>query len=87
MTDLLIDATMKGFFGPTGVDEAQRGKGIGEALLIATLKGMREAGHAYGVIGGPGRWSFIGSASMRSPSPVRNRASMRACCGLRRPEW
>ena len=52
------DTTAKGFFGPTGVDEAARGQGIGEALLIATLKGMREAGYAYAVIGDPGPVEF-----------------------------
>jgi GNAT superfamily N-acetyltransferase len=52
------DATAKGFFGPTGVSEAARGQGIGEALLIATLKGMREAGYAYAVIGDPGPVAF-----------------------------
>lgn len=52
------DATAKGFFGPTGVDAAERGRGIGEALLIATLKGMREAGYAYAVIGDPGPVAF-----------------------------
>ena len=48
------DGTAKGFFGPTGVAEAERGQGIGEALLMATLAGMREAGYAYAVIGDPG---------------------------------
>jgi GNAT superfamily N-acetyltransferase len=52
------DTTAKGFFGPTGVDEAARGPGIGEALLIATLKGMREAGYGYAVIGDPGPVAF-----------------------------
>ena len=52
------DTSAKGFFGPTGVDEAERGKGIGEAQRIATLKGMREAGYAYGVIGDPGPVAF-----------------------------
>jgi GNAT superfamily N-acetyltransferase len=52
------DATMKGFFGPTGVAEAARGQGIGDTLLIATLRGMREAGYAYGVIGGAGPVDF-----------------------------
>lgn len=52
------DATAKGFFGPTGVDEAARGRGIGEALLIATLRGMREAGYGYAVIGAPGPVEF-----------------------------
>ena len=52
------DATTKGFFGPTGVLESARGQGIGEALLIATLKGMREAGYGYAVIGDPGPVAF-----------------------------
>jgi GNAT superfamily N-acetyltransferase len=52
------DTTAKGFFGPTGVAEAERGRGIGEALLIATLRGMREAGYAYGIIGDPGPLEF-----------------------------
>jgi GNAT superfamily N-acetyltransferase len=52
------DTTAKGFFGPTGVDEHHRGRGIGEALLIATLRGMREMGYAYAVIGDPGPVEF-----------------------------
>lgn len=52
------DTTVKGFFGPTGVAETERGKGIGEALLIATLKAMREAGYGYAVIGDPGPVGF-----------------------------
>ncbi|MDB5506232.1 MAG: hypothetical protein JWR75_870 [Devosia sp.] len=52
------DATAKGFFGPTGVLEAERGQGIGDALLIATLRGMREAGYAYAIIGDPGPIAF-----------------------------
>ena len=35
-----------------------RENGLGEALLIVTLKGMREAGYAYGVIGDPGPVAF-----------------------------
>jgi GNAT superfamily N-acetyltransferase len=52
------DTTAKGFFGPTGVLESARGQGIGEALLIATLRGMREAGYGYAVIGDPGPVAF-----------------------------
>ncbi len=48
------DATAKGFFGPTGVAETERGQGIGAALLLATLRGMREAGYAYAIVGGAG---------------------------------
>lgn len=52
------DTSAKGFFGPTGVDVAARGQGIGEALLSATLKGMRAAGYAYAVIGDAGPTGF-----------------------------
>jgi predicted N-acetyltransferase YhbS len=52
------DTTARGFFGPTGVDTAARGGGIGEALLFATLRAMREAGYAYAVIGDPGPVEF-----------------------------
>jgi GNAT superfamily N-acetyltransferase len=52
------DTSAAGFFGPTGVDEAARHQGIGEALLIATLRGMREAGYAYAVIGDAGPVEF-----------------------------
>ena len=52
------DATARGFFGPTAVAEAERGKGIGEALLFATLRGMYEAGYAYAIIGGVGPVDF-----------------------------
>ena len=53
-----FDTTAKGFFGPTGVDEAARGQGIGEALLLVTLKAMRETGYGYAVIGDPGPVGF-----------------------------
>jgi GNAT superfamily N-acetyltransferase len=52
------DATAKGFFGPTGVAESERGQGIGEALLMAALRGMREAGYAYAIVGGAGPVDF-----------------------------
>ena len=39
------DATARGFFGPTAVAESARGKGIGAALLFATLGAMRGAGY------------------------------------------
>ena len=45
------DATCKGFFGPTGVSEDYRGKGIGKVLLLKSLYAMREAGYGYAVIG------------------------------------
>ncbi|MEM6312722.1 MAG: GNAT family N-acetyltransferase [Planctomycetota bacterium] len=53
-----FDCTARGFFGPTAVDESQRGKGVGKALLIATLHAMREAGYVYAIIGGVGPAEF-----------------------------
>jgi GNAT superfamily N-acetyltransferase len=45
------DATARGFFGPTGVTEEARHKGIGRALLTATLADMASQGYVYGIIG------------------------------------
>jgi ribosomal protein S18 acetylase RimI-like enzyme len=45
------DSTARGFFGPTGVMESARHKGIGRALLVATLEDMASQGYAYGIIG------------------------------------
>lgn len=52
------DATAKGFFGPTGVDQEARGNGIGHALLLTTLLDMYAQGYPYGVIGGAGPMEF-----------------------------
>ena len=57
-----FEATMRGFFGPTGVAESERGKDIGKALLLACLNGMREMGYAYGIIGGVGPAEFYAKA-------------------------
>jgi ribosomal protein S18 acetylase RimI-like enzyme len=45
------DATARGFFGPTGVAEAERRHGIGAALLSAALHDMMAQGYAYAIIG------------------------------------
>ena len=52
------ECTRKAFFGPTGVAENERGSGIGKALLIASLWGLRELGYVYGIIGGAGPVEF-----------------------------
>jgi len=52
------ECTRRNFFGPTGVMETERGKGIGRALLLASLAGLRDMGYAYAIIGGVGPAEF-----------------------------
>ena len=56
------ECTRRNFFGPTGVIESERGRGIGKALLISALWGLREMGYVYGVIGGAGPVEFYQAA-------------------------
>ena len=53
------ECTRKAFFGPTGVAESERGSGIGTALLIASMWGLRELGYVYGIIGAAGPVDFF----------------------------
>ena len=53
-----VDATAKGYFGPTGVDPAFRGKGIGGVLLLVSLHALRESGYGYAIIGAAGAVAF-----------------------------
>jgi predicted N-acetyltransferase YhbS len=52
------ECTRKAFFGPTGVAETERHQGIGKALLLAALWGLRELGYVYAIIGGAGPVEF-----------------------------
>ncbi|WP_437311924.1 GNAT family N-acetyltransferase [Sorangium sp. So ce388] len=56
------ECTRRGFFGPTGVADGERGKGVGKALLLASLHGLAELGYAYGIIGGVGPAEFYARA-------------------------
>lgn len=56
------ECTRKAFFGPVGVVEAMQGRGIGKALLISCLQGLRELGYVYGIIGGVGPAEFYEEA-------------------------
>ena len=75
------DATVKGFFGPTGVKEEERHQGIGAALLLACLWGMREEGYGYAVIGSVGPAEFYkkicGAAEIEGSSPGVYRGMLR----------
>ena len=52
------ECTRRAFFGPTGVSEAERGRGVGRSLLLGCLWGLRELGYVYGIIGGAGPTEF-----------------------------
>ena len=75
------DATVKGFFGPTGVAEAERHQGIGRALLLACLHGMWEEGYGYGIIGSAGPIDFykktVGAVVIEDSSPGVYRGMLR----------
>ncbi|MHA6730347.1 GNAT family N-acetyltransferase [Devosia sp. A369] len=64
------DATARGFFGPTGVSETQRGKGIGLALFYHTLIAMKAQGYAYAIIGSAGPVDFYVNAVGVMPIPA-----------------
>lgn len=67
------DATCRNFFGPTGVAEAQRGRGLGKALLLHCLHAMAADGYAYAIIGGVGPAAFyervVGATLIPDSSP------------------
>src|SRR3954463_1808080 len=67
------ECTRKDFFGPTGVIENERGRGVGRSLLLASLWGLRELGYAYAVIGGVGPVEFyertVGAQLIPDSSP------------------
>ncbi|MCL4520144.1 MAG: GNAT family N-acetyltransferase [Firmicutes bacterium] len=67
------DATAKAFFGPTGVREDQRNRGIGRALLLLSLYAMACDGYAYAIIGGAGPMAFytkvVGATTIEGSMP------------------
>ncbi len=53
------DSTCRNFFGPIGIGSDLRQKGVGRAVLLATLHAMADAGYAYAIIGGAGPTAFF----------------------------
>jgi GNAT superfamily N-acetyltransferase len=79
----VYDTTAKGFFGPTGVDEAARGRGTGTALLLASLYALYDAGYAYAIIGRPGPLDYYAKTVGAIPIPGADEGIYK---GLLRPE-
>jgi predicted N-acetyltransferase YhbS len=52
------ECTRRGFFGPMGVDEGWRKRGIGGALTLACMHAMYEMGYGYAIIGAAGPTDF-----------------------------
>src|SRR4029078_8932548 len=52
------ECTRRAFFGPTGVLQSARGKGIGKALLLPCLWSLRERCYVYAIIGAAGPVRF-----------------------------
>jgi GNAT superfamily N-acetyltransferase len=63
------DTSARGFFGPTGVREDQRGRGLGKALLLACLYAMYAEGYAYAIIGWAGPVEFYVKTVGAAPIP------------------
>ena len=53
-----INTTFLNFFGPTGVKEQSRGRGIGKSLLFHALTEMKHKGYVYAIIGDAGPIEF-----------------------------
>lgn len=63
------DATAPAYFGPTGVSEAARHRGVGTALLLAALDSQRNLGYGYAIIGGAGPTEFYARTVGAIPIP------------------
>jgi predicted N-acetyltransferase YhbS len=55
------ECTRRGFIGPMGVVDKAKGKGVGKALLLAALTGLRDLGYVYAIIGAAGPVRFYQS--------------------------
>ncbi len=67
------DAAAKNFFGPTGVGEEHRKRGIGTTLLLACLNAMHQDGYGYAIIGWAGPVGYyekaVGATVIPSSEP------------------
>ena len=63
------ESTSRGYFGPTGVSESERGKGIGRELLVRSMIGLRDLGYSYAIIGAAGPTDFYEKTLGAIPVP------------------
>ena len=67
------ECTCKNFFGPMGISETARNRGIGKALLLNCLHAMSSDGYAYAIIGGVDDLAFyektVGAIAIPGSSP------------------
>ncbi|HVO83152.1 MAG TPA: GNAT family N-acetyltransferase [Syntrophobacteria bacterium] len=67
------ESTCRNFFGPMGVAESHRGRGVGRALTLSSLQAMAQMGYAYAIIGGVGPADFYakvaGAVEIEGSSP------------------
>ena len=69
------DATAKGYFGPIGVSEKYRIKGVGKALLLEALHGLKNDGYGYAIIGGgSGKYEFY--KKVCNAIPINNKVDI-----------
>lgn len=76
------EATCRNFFGPTGVSQDARGKGVGTALLLACMHAMKADGYGYAIIGSAGPVDFyartLGAVKIENSTPGIYEGMLRA---------
>jgi ribosomal protein S18 acetylase RimI-like enzyme len=80
------ESIARGFFGPTGVDKAVRGLGIGHALLLASLLDLKTMGYGYAIIGDVGPSAFYERTVGATPIPNSEPGIYAGLLKLRPPE-
>ena len=65
----VYDCTARGMLGPIGVAAPQQRRGIGRALLLATLEDMRANGYAYAAVGWVVGQTFFQRVAGATPIP------------------
>jgi len=67
------ECTRRAFFGPMGVLDQVKGRGIRRSLVLACMKGLREMGYVYGIIGAAGPIEFyqktVGAVVIENSDP------------------